>query len=94
MKLINYHYGYMFHCTIRGKITVNQKEWKEIKKYLCKSPSRYFEKEDFTNSIQDRKGLLYNIRVRATALVAVKYGMKKYKDVNYVFLVLDEKKKR
>jgi hypothetical protein len=97
MKLINYNYGYYneFDCSIHGKIIVSPKEWAEVKKWLKRKAKAINTKylwldilqEDFARLIETKQGNLCNIRTTATNLIAKKYGLKKYKHANYMFLI-------
>ena len=95
MKLINYKYGYIFNCSIHGKIIVSQKEWQDVLKYLARVKSdisypfyKDMVKEDAKNTITTIKGnKLACLRVWATEKVAKKYDLKKYKRGNYMFYI-------
>lgn len=100
MKLHNYNYGYVptFECSIHGRITVTQKEWRDIIKKLLRSstwvyqghePKWYKEqilKKDLQRGVKHAQGTRYNIRVYATNYIAG--HLQRYKKANYEFLVL------
>lgn len=95
MKLINYKYGYLFNCSIHGKIKMTPEELEQVVKYLRhnKVQHTYFAKTGFTQAIFEndlkrtmpiKGGYLINIRVGATELLVKKFGLKGYKRGNYM----------
>ncbi len=85
MRLANYRRGYLFDCSIHGSIYCTPEEWAAVKKLTAQV---VFHESDFYRHIMMGKGRrAYNIRVTATELVAEKYGLKRYKRGNYLFIV-------
>jgi hypothetical protein len=73
---------------MRGTIEMTPQEWTKTYLWLwgqyqkaIKSIDTY--KRDSLSSLKRDKGLLFSIGVLATSLVAKKYGLKNYKDINY-----------
>lgn len=94
MKLINYNYGYLFDCSIHGKITMTYREWTEAMKYLysvLKKEEDYFKLDIFIDDVNRRipikGGFLINVRVSLTYMLVKKYGLKRYKPNNYMLEV-------
>lgn len=100
MKLINRPYGYyQFDCVISGKIVVTPREWEDIKRHLRRTRKWLYSghdykwykthvlEKDFVRGVPEKSGTAYNIRVDATAEIARKYGLSRYKRQNYVFYV-------
>lgn len=97
----------MFGCVIKGKIIVSPREWGNIKKHLRRTRKwlysghdpKWYKREVLEKDFERFErtsagrivGRLYNIRVYATAEIARKYGLKRYKRQNYMFLVRDQK---
>jgi hypothetical protein len=93
MKLINYKYGYLFDCSIHGKIVVSKRMWNKIVKYLKRAKFETWYKDvvmsDVANPIELEKSKLYNIRTTATEKVVNKFHIKgNYKRANYMFQVV------
>ena len=100
MKIINYKYGYLFDCSIHGKIQVSQDEWRQIRVLLFSKSkwcghlgvkfARNMLASDMVRSMQVKGAKWYNIRVSATEAVVKHFMLTKYKKGNYVFEVKDE----
>ncbi len=91
MRIINYYYGYLFDCSIHGKIIVSPKEWQAITDYLRRArfEHKFTLKNDLERGIKTKDGRLYNVRVTATekAVSKFKHSGAKFKRANYMFLV-------
>lgn len=99
MTLRNYNYGYnqAFECSIHGKITCTRKEWYDALTFLHRGKNRWMPSyphidrqltEDARRGVPTRDGMLYNIRVPATEVLANKHNLAGYKKGNYMFLVI------
>lgn len=99
MKLINRDYGYLFDCSIKGKIQMTKseldqfvKEFKRSKKwrvYMQDHEKRMFE-SDLNRKITAGKTKYWiNVRVFATEVLAYKYELKGYKRQNYMLEIED-----
>lgn len=98
MRIINYDYGYLFDCSIKGKIVVSKQEWLKITKYLFDKRHQIFGTygviwypilaKDVVRGIETKQGLLVNIRVTPTKSIVDAFTHKgKYKHQNYMFLI-------
>lgn len=92
MRLVNYKYGYLFDCSIHGKIVMTKGEWEKVKTYLMRATKDIFWKgvllQDFTRSKDYKNGKIYNVRVTATEKLVKKFGLKRYKRGNYMIEVV------
>lgn len=96
MYLINYNYGYLFDCSIHGKIIVTSKEWQDIINFIRKNKKDIgfwaediFER-DIKRQIKTKKGCLVNIRTTLTEKVVKTFKTegRKYKRNNYMFEII------
>lgn len=96
MKIINYKYGYIFDCSINGKIVVSKYHWKKIVKYLHRAKfddyGNFFKKivlEDLERPVKYNNNTFYNIRVNATEKVVKHFKIKgNLKRDNYMFQII------
>jgi hypothetical protein len=95
MKLINYPYGWHFDCTIKGKIVMTEKKWKEVvtdlkrsKKWrLCPDFEKCLFLWDLNRKIDLKDSYLINIRVFWTGVIAYKYKLPRYRHQNYMLQI-------
>lgn len=92
MKLTNYTSGYSphFDCVLHGKITMTLREWKRARAYLYEHlDNRAGLARDEANGIETpRKTYLFNPRSTATALIAKRYKLPRWKPANYAVEIL------
>ena len=91
MKLINHKDSNAYNIdtyVMRGTIEMTPQEWTKAYLWLwgqyqkaIKSVDTY--KRDSLSSLKREKGRLFSIGVLATSLLAKKYGLKNYKNINY-----------
>lgn len=101
MKIINYYYGYLFDCSIHGRIIITIKELEKIKRYL-NNPAvlrdsfwKQLYQQDLNRRIPVKNGYWINLRTTITAAIIQRFGTKaiktKFKHANYVLEVQNGK---
>jgi len=104
MKLVNHinnNYLYLFDCVVRGKIILTSEEWKKSLKYLKSNkvkkqflPSYPWTNtmllEDIDNKLKVKDGYLINIRVPMTRILVDYLKLNRYKQQNYVIMILND----